>query len=103
MNSFIGTDFNFKLSFIKTWVSAASTNDNTFMKGLGEEDKFSWQWWISSPLPPLLLNPRIPKLQPSLFLSFSQSFRAAICGQSYHCACTADRTGQALFHTMYGQ
>ncbi|KAI3957929.1 hypothetical protein MKW92_030410 [Papaver armeniacum] len=38
MNSFIGTDFNFKLSFIKTWVSAASTNDNTFMKGLGEED-----------------------------------------------------------------
>ncbi|KAI3856954.1 hypothetical protein MKW92_041952 [Papaver armeniacum] len=36
-------------------------------------------------------------------LEFMVQFFFTRCGQSYHCACTADRTGQALFHTMYGQ
>ncbi|KAI3872246.1 hypothetical protein MKW98_011738 [Papaver atlanticum] len=38
MNSLDQTDFDFKLSNIKTWVSAALTDDDTCMEGLGEED-----------------------------------------------------------------
>ncbi|KAI3918313.1 hypothetical protein MKX01_041633 [Papaver californicum] len=38
MNNLNQTDFDFKLSNLKTWVSAALTDDDTCMEGLGEED-----------------------------------------------------------------